>query len=301
VARDPTPGMSEGRTVADLHVHTTVSDGTLTLEELPAAAEAAGVECVAVTDHDRIHPGLSAPVTDRGGVTVVRGIELRVAVDRGGEDGADGGDGRAGDADAGDEGESGDEAGRIDLLGYAVDPTSALRDEVDRLQRDRIQRGRRIIELVEERLGVELDIDPGPGVGRPHVARAIADSDADCGYDDAFRELIGEGRPCYVARDVPDFERGVSLLRASCPVVGLAHPLRYADPGPALARAGRLDAIERWYPYDRPADQSPVERAIADHDLLATGGSDAHGRELGRAGLDRAAFGAVRDRLPAPA
>jgi len=284
--------MSEGRTVADLHVHTTVSDGTLTLDDLPAAAREAGVEWVAVTDHDRIHPDLEAPVTERDGVTVVRGIELRVAVD-----------GDAGDAgpDAGDGSETGDEAGRIDLLGYAVDPTPDLRAEVDRLQRDRIERGRRMIGLVEERLGVTLDVEPGPGVGRPHVARAVAESDADYGYDDAFRELIGEGRPCYVARDVPGFERGAALLRASCPVVGLAHPLRYADPGPALARAGELDAVERWYAYDRPVDQSPVEAVIAEHDLLATGGSDAHGRELGRAGLDRGAFEAVRERLPAPA
>lgn len=290
MGRGPTAGMSDGRTVADLHVHTTVSDGTLTLERLPAAAAEAGVEWVAVTDHDRIHPGLAAPVTERDGVTVIRGIELRVAVDGGG-----------GGSGAGDDAETGDEAGRIDLLGYAVDPTPGLRDEVDRLQRDRIERARRMIGLLEERLGVSLDLDPGPGVGRPHVARAVAESAADYGYDDAFRELIGEGRPCYVARNVPGFERGVALLRASCPVVGLAHPLRYADPGPALARAGRLDAVERWYAYDRPVDQSPVERAIAKHDLLATGGSDAHGRELGRAGLDRAAFEAVRERLPAPA
>lgn len=291
----PTTGMTEGRTVADLHVHTTVSDGTLTLADLPAAAEEAGVEWVAVTDHDRIHPGLEAPVTEREGVTIVRGIELRVAVDRGESDS------RADGADVSDGREAGDEAGRIDLLGYAVDPTPELREEVDRLQRDRIERGRRMIGLVEERLGVELDVDPGPGVGRPHVARAIAESDADYDYDDAFRELIAEGRPCYVARDIPEFERGAALLRASCPIVGLAHPLRYADPRPALARAGQLDAIERWYTYNRAVDQSPVDRVIAKHDLLPTGGSDAHGRELGRAGLDRTAFEAIRDRLPTPA
>ncbi|OYR81429.1 histidinol-phosphatase, partial [Halorubrum distributum] len=58
--------------VADLHAHTTVSDGTLTLSEVPAAAREAGVDWVAVTDHDRIHPGLDAPVVERDGVRVVR-------------------------------------------------------------------------------------------------------------------------------------------------------------------------------------------------------------------------------------
>jgi Predicted metal-dependent phosphoesterases (PHP family) len=67
---------------ADLHVHTTASDGTLTVPELPAAARRAGVEWVAVTDHDRVHPDLDAPVTDRDGVHIIRGIELRVETDR---------------------------------------------------------------------------------------------------------------------------------------------------------------------------------------------------------------------------
>ena len=84
--------------VADLHVHTTNSDGTLTLETLPAAAETADVSAVAVTDHDRLHPGLSTPVATIDGIAVVHGIELRV--------------------DAGDR--------RVDLLGYGAERTAAV-------------------------------------------------------------------------------------------------------------------------------------------------------------------------------
>ena len=84
--------------VADLHVHTTRSDGSLTLDALPAVAADAGVDAVAVTDHDRVQPALDGPVTTREGVTIVHGIELRV--DTGGQ--------------------------RLDLLGYGVDPTDAL-------------------------------------------------------------------------------------------------------------------------------------------------------------------------------
>ena len=61
--------------VADLHVHTTNSDGELTIPEIPTAAREAGVECVAVTDHDRYHPDLDAPVVELDGVTVVNGPE----------------------------------------------------------------------------------------------------------------------------------------------------------------------------------------------------------------------------------
>lgn len=261
--------------VADLHVHTTNSDGALELAALPAAAQRAGLDAVAVTDHDRIHPELDELVTVLDGVTIVHGIELRV--------------------DAGDQ--------RVDLLGYGVERTAALTDEVDRLQRDRVERGAKILARVEDHLGIDLDLEPRPGLGRPHIAQAIAEHpDAPYDVQGAFDELIGDGRPCYVARDIPSVERGRELLEESCAVVGLAHPLRYDDPASALALTADLEAVERWYPYGRNVDDTEVDavdRAIADYDLLATGGSDAHDDNLGVAGVDRDAYEAVRARLPA--
>jgi hypothetical protein len=256
--------------VADLHVHTTASDGELTVPELPAAAAAAGLDCVAVTDHDRYHPALSAPVTERDGLTVVHGLELRV--------------------DAGDR--------RVDLLGYGVRRTEALTAELDRLQRDRIERGREMIDRVETRLGVDLDLEPHTGVGRPHVARAVAATDAPYDYGDCFDGLIGAEDPCYVPRDLPTFEAGVDLLSDACAVVALAHPFRYDDPAAALELTAHLDAVERYYPYDDPVDASAVDAAVDAHDLLVTGGSDAHDATLGRAGLDRSTFAALQRRLP---
>jgi predicted metal-dependent phosphoesterase TrpH len=265
---------------ADLHVHTTNSDGTLELAEVPEAAREAGVSVVAVTDHDRLHPGLEWPVSERDGVTLVHGIELRV--------------------DAGDQ--------RVDLLGYGVRRTDALVAECERVQRDRVERGRRIIENVEAELGVDLDLEPREGLGRPHIARATV-AHPDTGYesmDAVFADLIGNDGPCFVARDVPDAETGVDLLSEACALVGLAHPLRYDDPEGALALCADLDAVEASYPYDRPVGASPdaaghalVADAVETHDLLATGGSDAHDRTLGRAGLDRESYAAVRQHLDA--
>jgi hypothetical protein len=266
--------MSTDEIVADLHVHTTASDGRLSLGAVPAATTAAGLEAVALTDHDRYHERLDAPVVEWEGVTVVRGIELRVA--------------------AGDQ--------RLDLLGYAVDPTPALEAELDRIQRDRIRRARAIVDRVEDHLGVSLDIEPHEGVGRPHVARAIEESDAPYGYQDAFDRLIGDDGPCYVAREIPDVATGVELLADSCALVSLAHPLRYDDPAAALevAAAHDLDAIERNYPYDGDVDLALVDRFVERHDLLVTGGSDAHGREIGAAGLSRTDYERVAARLPSP-
>ena len=254
--------------VADCHVHTTNSDGTLSLEAVPAAAKRADVDVVAVTDHDRLHPELPSPIVERDGITIVHGIELRV--------------------DAGDQ--------RLDLLGYGVERTDDLVAEIERLQADRIERGAAIIDAVEAHLGHEIPVEAREGIGRPHIARAIATAtDHDVGW--AFRELIGDDGPCYVARDVPSFARGRDLLAEAAAIVGLAHPLRYPDPDAALAQCATLDAVERAYPYDEgyPYDDEdrydlgPVDATIDRYDLLPTGGSDAHGEELGVAGLDRAA------------
>jgi len=256
--------------VADLHVHTTASDGRLTLPELPAAARSAGVGVVAVTDHDRLHPGLDAPVTTVDGVTVIRGIELQV--------------------------ETATE--RVDLLGYGVGETTALRAELDRIQTDRIERARRMAEQVEDRLGVDLDVAFEPGVGRPHVAHAVDASEADCDYAGAFDRFIGDGGPCYISRDVPSVERGLELLSDASAVVALAHPFRYADPNAALELAPELDGIERYYPYGRPVDEARLDAVIERQELLATGGSDAHDRRLGVAGLSAGAYARIESRLP---
>ena len=244
--------------VADLHVHTTNSDGTLTLETLSRAAGEAGIDVVAITDHDRLNPELTAPVETRDGMTVIHGIELRVET----------------------------AGAQLDLLGYGVERTDALMAELDRLQTNRVQRARRIVDCVEDRLDVALDVAFEPGVGRPHIARAIAASSADYEYEDAFEHLIGADCPCYVARKIPSFERGQELLADAASIVGLAHPLRYDDPAGALARTETLDAVELFYPYGRDVDTAAVESAIRRHDLVPTGGSDAHDRGLGLAGLD---------------
>ncbi len=267
---DATP--PSDRVVADLHTHTTASDGTFAIEEVPVAAREAGLDWVAVTDHDRIHPDLDAPVVVRDGVRVVRGIELRV--------------------DAG--------FGRLDLLGYAVEHTDALDAETDRLQADRRERGARIVRRVEDRLGVALDVEARRGIGRPHIARAIDESPAPYDYAAAFDELIGNDGPCYLSRDVTDLDRGIELLRDACPIVGLAHPFRYDDVDAALDVARRLDAIERFYPYGRPVDADRIDRVARAADLLVTGGSDAHERTLGTAGLPASALAPVRERLPTP-
>jgi len=256
---------------ADLHVHTTRSDGTLAPGDVAEVARASGLGAVAVTDHER--PPLGPPVEVRDGLSVIGGVELRVEAD----------------------------FGRVDLLGYGVEPTEALLAELERLQANRIERGRDIVRRVEAELGIELSLTLEEGLGRPDVARAVArHPETDYTVDGVFEDLIGNDGPCYVARDVPSFSEGVRLLSASSDVVSLAHPLRYPDPEAALELVADLDAVEYRYPYDGDPSLAPVERAIEAHDALATGGTDAHGTELGLAGLSREAFSPLASRLGLP-
>ncbi len=255
--------------VADLHLHTTNSDGELTLGTLPAAADRAGLDAVAVTDHDRLHPGLDSAIQKIDGLTVIHGIELKVEAEE-----------------------------RVDLLGYGVTSTDPLIAEIDRLQRNRVERGAEIIDNVEAELGIDLELEVRAGLGRPHIARAIeAHPGADLDFQGAFDELIGDGRPCFVPRDVTPFDRGRRLLGEACAVVGLAHPLRYDEPETALSRTVELDAVERWYPYEEPVDCSLLDDVIEANDLLTTGGSDAHDDVLGRAGTPETAYEQLRERL----
>jgi Predicted metal-dependent phosphoesterases (PHP family) len=255
--------------LADLHLHTTASDGTLTIDELPEVAKEAGVNWVAVTDHDRIHSGLDEPISTLDGINIIRGIELRVETD----------------------------TQRVDLLGYQVEPTDELTAEIDRLQQNRINRAKKIIASVEAAEDVTLDIEPSAGIGRPHIATAIAESNAPYDYTEAFENLIGSECDCYYPRDITSVEEGIHLLDDACAIVGLAHPLRYDDPESALEITEKLHAVERYYPYGREVDTSKIDRAIERNDLLETGGSDAHNRRLGKAGLSESQFETFKSKL----
>lgn len=263
---------------ADLHVHTDNSDGECSFSGILSAARTLGISVLGITDHDRLHPVLDAPVTEHDDITVVHGIELRVQAPE----------------------------QRVDLLAYGVKPTDALCETIARIQRSRIERGRRIKTCLEDRLGVRLDVDLVEGVGRPHLARAVV-SHPETEYDSidaVFAELIGTDDPCFVAREVPDFETGVTVLSASSSFVGLAHPLRYPNPVAALELCSSLDAVERYYPYspgeapEADVDEATIDGIAEEYDLLLTGGSDAHDEHLGRAGLTRTEYAPIEAALP---
>ena len=153
--------------------------------------------------------------------------------------------------------------------------------------------------LQASRMPIEPPVEIQDGVGRPHIARAIdAHPDTDLSYQDAFDELIADDGPCFVPREVPSFETGLELLSEACGIVSLAHPYRYEAFKGVLELAPRLDAVECRYPYSdsNTASRSDLDvRTVERHDLLITSGSDAHGKQLGKAGLTEPEYERLRD------
>ena len=249
--------------VADLHVHTTESDGTTDPSKIPELARENGLDVIAVTDHDVYHD-LCNPVVSRGQVDVISGIELRV------------------------EAESVDE--RIDLLGYGVTPTEELDRLVEEVRMNRKHRAEEMVRRIEEQTGAELEFEPTVSTGRPHIARAVKENERiPYDYQGAFDDLIGREHYCYVPRDIPTFETGVKALRSSTMCISLAHPYRYDNAESILELAEKLDAIECNYSYSDSVDVGnlPIEKT-EEFDIGVTGGSDAHQpSSIGTCGLSR--------------
>jgi 3',5'-nucleoside bisphosphate phosphatase len=255
---------------ADLHSHSTASDGTCPPAEVMQRARAAGLDVIALTDHDTVAGHDAARAALPRGLTLVPGMELSCRMD----------------------GHS------VHLLSYLFDPADPeLAAETARIRESRVRRAQEMVERLAE-LGAPVTWEQvsalaGDGVvGRPHIARALAEAGVIDSPDQAFGpDWIGPGGRAYVSRYALDPARAIALVRAAGGVTVLAHPrargwLMPDDVIAGLADAG-LSGIEVWHP-DQDHDQRMQLLALAARlGLLASGGSDDHGELTGyRIGSD---------------
>jgi predicted metal-dependent phosphoesterase TrpH len=243
---------------ADLHIHTQESDGETTLKEIIDTAKQRNLSCIAITDHDKSHTELDNPIENYDGLSVIKGIELRVKHDK---------------------------YGKFDILGYGVKEKDLLREEMKRIGQGRKERAKEVVGEIEEDYDTSLDIDIGERTGRPHIARSIdRNKDMNYSYQESFNELIGNGCEYYKSRYITDFERALRILNQSCLITSLAHPYRYDNTKEILENVlYNLDGVEVFYPY---SDRFPIEK-LKQYSKIFTGGSDAHSREsVGKCGLD---------------
>lgn len=244
----------------DLHVHSSASDGTDPPAEVIRRAAAAGLDVVALTDHDTVAGIAAAAEALPPGLTLVPGMELSCL-----------------DSDR-----------SVHLLGYLFDPADpALAAETELIRDDRIRRARAMVARLAE-LGAPVTweqvtaIAGGAVVGRPHIARAMAEAGVVTTPRDAFTaEWIADGGRAHVGRYAPDPARAVALVRAAGGVPVLAHP---GSPGYELAdevvvglAAAGLAGLEVFHPDHDLSERSRLTHLANHLNLVMTGGSDDHG------------------------
>ena len=277
----------------DLHAHTTCSDGTYGPSDLVAMAEAAGLNVVAITDHDTTQGWSEARRALRYGIeagtwssirTVVPGIEISCKIH-----------------DIG-----------LHLLGYLFDPDDeALSAALADVRASRIYRAEAMTAKAVE-LGAPItwervqEIAGGGVVGRPHVASALVEAGVVSSVNEAFGPLwLGENGRARVDKNDMDPLRAIALVKAAGGVTVIAHP-RAAKRGPVIAdsdiaafAAAGLTGIEMNHPDHDAAERDQVRALAKDLNLLTTGSSDWHGERkdtrLGAETTDPEVFEALLD------
>lgn len=250
----------------DLHTHSSVSDGTDGPAELLAAARGAGLDVVALTDHDTTAGWAAAEAARPPGLTVVPGMELSCRWFPDDEPPVS-----------------------VHLLGYLFDPLHpAFAAERARLRDERLSRAERIVTaLAADGYPVRWDeivAHAGGGVvGRPHVATALVRGGVVDTVEQAFAELLHHRGGYYVAKADTDVREGIALVRAAGGVPVFAHGLATArgrvvddDAIAAMAGAGLL-GLEVDHPDHTEEQRAHLRALAADLDLLTTGSSDYHG------------------------
>lgn len=246
---------------ADLHVHTTASDGAFTPSQVAARAQHEGLSAVAITDHDTLAGVAEATETANSlshpGIEVVPGVEITTEF-----------------------------AGReLHLLAYFVRTDHAeLTAALDRLCAGRRERFRDYLAKLAAR-GIVVPQDravlvegASVSLGRPHVAALLVT----CGFaksqQEAFHRFVGSLRHDVMPKEQLPIAEAIRLVHAAGGVTSLAHPpADYGDDEFREMRDLGLDAVEAVYPWGRSSPAARL-RAIASRlGLLVSGGSDFHG------------------------
>jgi len=243
---------------ADLHVHSTASDGTLSPQALVELALAKGLAVLAIADHDSVE-GLPEAIAAAKGtdLTVVPAVELSAV------------------SDAGDD---------VHILGYFIDPSdSHLIEHLADLRAARERRAATIVhELTAAGFPVNLDdvmaLSAGGAVGRSHIARALVAAGHAESVSEAFRRLIGRSGAFYVPKDVRSPSDVIECIDDAGGFAVIAHPgASHADAIVEPLVGEGLRGLEAYHSDHTPVQRAHYARVASQLGLLATGGSDYHG------------------------
>lgn len=241
-------------------MHSTASDGSQSPEEVVAAARAARMQAIALTDHDTV-AGISAARDAAGesGPRIIPGVELSAY--------------------------DGDE--ELHLLGLHLAAVVELSERLMVFQEARRLRAANIVERLNE-IGVRitfadvLSVAGDATLGRPHVAKALVENGWARDLRDAFDRYLGLGRPAYLEKKRLSIADAIALVHACGGIAVFAHPgsdgtLARITP---LVEAG-LDGIEVLHPSHGAEDRARLLSLVTHFGLVPSGGSDSHGATEG--------------------
>jgi len=243
--------------VIELQSHSTYSDGQLPPEGVVRAAAEAGVDVLALTDHDAV-AGIAEAQATAGevGVELVPAAEMS-CVHEYAED--------------------------LHMLGYWID-TERMLEPCERAQQERVSRAEEIVERLRG-FGFELTIDDAIresgdalSIGRPHIARAAGAKPEEMGA--FFAEYLVPGAKAFVSRRWPTAEQAVELIHDAGGVAVIAHPywdIKDPDEVATLIRALDVEGVEAFYPDHTREQTAHVLELCAERDLTPTASSDFHG------------------------
>lgn len=245
----------------DLHAHSTASDGTDTPTELVAAARAAGLDVLAVTDHDTTGGWAEAAAALPAGLSLVRGAEISCV-----RDGIS-----------------------LHLLAYLFDPAEPrFAAERAALRDSRLGRAERMVQLLQAD-GYAVTWEQVRGrtsgsVGRPHIAESLLEAGYLSSLQQAFApEWLGTGGRYWVGKKELDIADGIALVRGAGGVPVFAHPAasgRGRTVGEPVIRelaAAGLAGLEVDHVDHDDAQRDALRRLAGELGLLVTGSSDYHG------------------------
>lgn len=243
---------------ADLHTHTTCSDGLLSPMELVNKAIGRGLKALAITDHDTMEAHrILATSTVPSGIFIVPGIELS-CVENGRE---------------------------VHVLGYFLDSENP--DIIKHEAFARTDRMRRAQDMVSQlrKAGVNITMDEvieqakGALITRPHVAAVMVRKGFVANMSTAFEKWLEKGRVGYAERTIFSIRDAVTMVRLAGGVSIVAHPGRtYQDPRLFLALLSLgIDGIEVYHPSHWNVTREYYRMLTVQHHLLLSGGSDYHG------------------------
>ncbi|MBN1882897.1 MAG: PHP domain-containing protein [Deltaproteobacteria bacterium] len=248
----------------DLHTHTTASDGTFSPAALVRLAAEKGLTALSVTDHDTID-GIAAAryQAQKSGVAFVSGIEISAQFTS---------------------------DGTMHILGYCLDEKDrGFQESLQFLKDARKERNPKIIERMNDAgisitLGDVLAESGGGEVGRPHFARALVKKGHAASIADAFERYLSKGAPCYVDKTRLSPADSIALILRAGGVPVLAHPGSLNLSWEELEELVRklvgwgMMGIECFYSTHTPEDTGRYLATVEAFGLVATGGTDFHGK-----------------------